>query len=113
MVAGLLGAIAVAGVLVGFNRLLQPTPPTVFCGSVLNQHGPYEGAREARCEAIHSSMKRSATAAFAISAAAGLGAAGALMGSSRRLQVRGVDESSRSLLGRTDERGQPSRLDPS
>lgn len=87
MVAGLFGAIAVVGVLVGFNRLLQPTPPTVFCGSVLNQHGPYEGARKARCEAIHSSMNRAATAAFAVSALAGLGAGVALKGREREPQI--------------------------
>ena len=86
MVAGLLVAIAVAGVIVGLNRLLQPTPPTVFCGSVLNQHGPYEGARKARCEAIHSSMKRTAIAAFAVSAVAGLGAGVTLRG--RRRGIR-------------------------
>lgn len=86
VVAGLLGAIAVAGILVGFNRLLQPTPPTLYCGSVLNQHGPYEGARKERCEAIHSSMKRAATAAFAVSAVAGLGAGAALRGQARTLQ---------------------------
>ena len=83
VVAGLFGAIAVAGVLVGFNRLLQPTPPTVFCGSVLNRHGPYEGTREERCEAIHSSMKGAATAAFAVSALAGVGAAVGLLGPRR------------------------------
>lgn len=86
MVAGLLGAVAVAGVLVGFNRLLQPTPPTVFCGSVLNRHGPYEGARKARCEAIHSSKKRAAMAAFAVSAVAGLGAGVALRGQRRGIR---------------------------
>lgn len=82
IVAGMLGAVAVAGVLVGFNRLLQPTPPTVFCGSVLNRHGPYEGAREARCEAIHSSMKRAATLAFGVSALSTIGA-GAILRAQR------------------------------
>lgn len=95
MVAGVLGAIAVAGVLVGFNRLLQPTPPTVFCGSVLNQHGPYEGARKERCEAIHSSMKRAATAAFAVSALSGLGAGAVLKGGIT--PNRAVDERSHRL----------------
>jgi hypothetical protein len=87
MVAGLLAAIAVVGVLVGFNRLLQPTPPTVFCGSVLNQHGPYEGAREARCKAIHSSMTQAAVAAFAVSAVAAVGAGAALHGRERQRQT--------------------------
>lgn len=105
MVAGLLGAIAVAGVLVGFNRLLQPTPPTLYCGSVLNQHGPYEGAREQRCEAIHSSMKRAATVAFTISAVAGIGAGLALTASRRGLQSDGVEERARSVRG-TDEADQ-------
>jgi hypothetical protein len=111
MVAGLLGAIALAGVLVGFNRLLQPTPNTVFCGSVLNQHGPYEGAREVRCEAIHSSMKRAATAAFAVSAVAGIGAGAALRGTRRGLAVRRAgEESARSVQG-TDEADQRIGLD--
>ncbi len=92
LVAGLLGAIAVVGVLVGFNRLLQPTPPTVFCGSVLNRHGPYEGAREARCEAIHSSMKRTATAAFAVSGLAGLGAGAVLKGSGQGVPANRADD---------------------
>jgi hypothetical protein len=87
MVAGLLGAIAVAGVLVGFNRLLQPTPPIVYCGSVLNRHGPYEGAREEGCEAIHSSMKQAAAGAFAVSAFAGLGACVVLKGPRREPQI--------------------------
>lgn len=78
VVAGLLAATAVVGVLVGFNRLLQPTPPSLFCGSVLNQHGPYGGVRAARCRAIHSSMTRAATAAFAVSALAGVGVGAAL-----------------------------------
>lgn len=87
MVAGLLAAVAVVGVLVGFNRLLQPTPPTVFCGSVLNQHGPYEGARKARCRAIHSSMTRAAVVAFAVSAVAGVGAGAASHGREREPQM--------------------------
>jgi hypothetical protein len=94
MVAGLLGAIAVAAALIGFNRLLQPTPNTVFCGSVLNGHGPYEGPREERCEEFYSSMKRAATGAFAVSGVAGIGAALALMGSRRGVQPSGVDDES-------------------
>lgn len=74
LLVGALGIIAVGGALVGVNRLLEPTPPTEFCGSVLNRHGPYEPAREARCEELLAPFRRAAVVAFATAAVTGTAA---------------------------------------
>lgn len=83
MVAGVLGAIAVAG---GARRL-RPAPPAHSADLLLRERAQpswtIRGAREDRFEAIHSSMKRAATAAFGVSGLAGLGAGAVLKGSRR------------------------------
>jgi len=74
----LLGALALTGVLVGFNRLLQPIDTrTAYCGSVLNPIViPDVAGHDFRCDALFVPFKRTATGAFVVSALAGLLAAG-------------------------------------
>jgi hypothetical protein len=74
LLAGALGIIAIGSALLGGNRLLEPTPPTQFCGSVLNRHGPYEPAREAQCEELLAPYRRAAVLAFATAAVTGTAA---------------------------------------
>lgn len=71
-----LGVAALGGVVVAFNRLLEPTPNTVFCGSVLNRHHSSEPAREARCNALLAPYGRAAVKAFVVSAVTGSAAIG-------------------------------------
>jgi hypothetical protein len=73
-------AIAVIGVLVGFNRLLQPLAVslpvrTQFCGSVLNRHeSPFDRSYNRACDDLLGPHKRAAALAFAFAALSGAGA---------------------------------------
>jgi hypothetical protein len=70
-----LAGIALIGILVGFNRLLQPVQ-SQFCGSVLNRHeSPLDRSYNMRCDALVAHHKRAATVAFAAAALGGAGAA--------------------------------------
>lgn len=79
--AAALSAMALIGVLVGFNRLLQPIAVSVpfqtqFCGSVLNRfESPFDRSYNRRCEDLVGPHKRAAAIAFALAALSGAGAA--------------------------------------
>lgn len=88
--AAALGAIALIGVLVGFNRLLQPIAASVpfqtqFCGSVLNRHGsPFDQSYNRKCDDLLGPRKRAAAVAFGVAALSGAGAVAMAVRTARR-----------------------------
>lgn len=60
--------ITVTLVVIGLNRLLEPTDG-LFCGSVLNRHRSFDSAVRAACEGPIAARTRSALLAFAGAAA--------------------------------------------
>lgn len=77
LAAATLGAVAIIGILIGLNRLLQPIAPSVaFCGSVLNPHTfPFDRTYATRCDHLLDPYKRAAVVAFGVAAVCGAGLA--------------------------------------
>lgn len=80
-VAAVLGSIALAAVLVGFNRLLQPIPPRIaYCGSILNRIVlPDVAGHDDHCLALLRPYEQAGKAAFGVATATAVAGVGAVL----------------------------------
>lgn len=74
LAVAVLTAVSAALVLVGVNRVLEPTSP-MYCGSVLNRHRASDAQIDRRCDDLLAAFKGQTAAAFAGASVVGVSAA--------------------------------------